>query len=113
MSSDYGFLQIDLRRGMFLFEGNKARWTLPVAALTACRIEESIVGSEADENAERRYYVVIAASHGDEPWEAGMVYTRTELGSDTRESRYERAQLLFARVAEAVIPLLQGASGSA
>jgi hypothetical protein len=101
-SSDYGFLRIDRQQSRLLFEGNKFRWTLPISALTACRIEESIVGSEADPNAERRYYVVIAAPKNGETWEAGMVYTRTELGNDTPESRYKRAQLLFTQLADVI-----------
>lgn len=101
-STDYGFLQIDRGQSLLRFEGNKFRWTLPIAALTACRIEESIVGSEADTSAERRYYVVIAAASNSEPWAAGMVYTRTEMGNDNAESRYNRAQLLFAQLADAV-----------
>jgi hypothetical protein len=101
-ASDYGFLEIDRPRARLRFEGSKFRWTLPIAALRVCRIEESIVGSEADENAERRYYVVIEAAKDGETWEAGMVYTRTEMGSDTRETRYQRAQLLFTQLAQAV-----------
>ena len=101
-ATDYGFLQIDRPQARLRFEGSKFRWTLPFSALRACRIEESIVGSEADENAERRYYVVIEAAKDDETWEAGMVYVRTETGSDTRETRYQRAQLLFTQLAQAV-----------
>jgi hypothetical protein len=101
-SSDYGFLRIDRQQAKLLFEGNKFRWTLPTSALISCRIEESIVGSEANPNAEKRYYVVIAAANHGETWEAGMVYTRTELGSDTPESRFKRAQLLFTQLAEVV-----------
>ena len=100
-STDFGFLRIDRQQAKLLFEGNKFRWTLPIAALTACRIEESIVGSEANPT-EKRYYVVIAAPNNGETWEAGMVYTRTELGNDTPESRYKRAQLLFTQFAEVV-----------
>lgn len=102
MSADYGFLKIDRQQSRLLFEGKKFRWSLPITALTGCRIEESIVGSEGDTAAERRYYVVIEAAKGDEHWEAGMIYTRTEMGSDTAESRYKRAQLLFTQIAEAV-----------
>jgi hypothetical protein len=101
-SSDYGFLRIDRQQAKLVFEGNKFRWTLPTSALTACRIEESIVGSEANPNAEKRYYVVIEAATEGEAWEAGMVYTRTEMGNDTAESRYQRAQLLFTQFAEVV-----------
>lgn len=101
-SSDYGFLRIDRPRARLLFEGNKFRWTLPFSALTACRIEESIVGSEGNPNPEKRYYVVIAAAKQGGSWEAGMKYTRTELGNDTPESRYNRAQLLFTQLAEIV-----------
>ena len=101
MSADYGFLKIDRLQSRILFEGKKFRWSLPISALTACRIEESMVGSEATEG-ERRYYVVIEAAKGDETWEAGMIYTRTEMGNDTAESRYKRAQLLFTQIAEAV-----------
>lgn len=101
-SSDFGFLRIDRRLGKLSFEGNRFRWTLPASALTACRIEESIVGSEANPNPEKRYFVVIEAVNKGEPWEAGMVYTRTEVGSDTPDSRYNRAQLLFTQIADAV-----------
>lgn len=101
-SSDYGFLRIDRARKTLFFEGNKFRWTIPTTAITTCRIEESIVGSEADQNAERRYFVVIAAPHNGDTWEAGMVYTRTELGNDTAESRYKRSQLLFSQLADAI-----------
>lgn len=102
MSSDYGFLKIDRQQSRLLFEGKKFRWSLPISALTGCRIEESIVGSEGDTAAERRYFVVIEAAKDGESWEAGMVYTRTEMGSDTAESRYKRAQLLFTQLAEVV-----------
>jgi hypothetical protein len=101
-SSDYGFLRIDRRQGLLLFEGNKFRWTLPTSALTACRIEESIVGSEGNPNAQKRYFVVLQAAKNGEIWEAGMIYTRTEMGNDTAESRYKRAQLLFTQLAEVV-----------
>ena len=60
------------------------------------------MGTEGDTSAERRYYVVIEAAKSGESWEAGMVYTRTELGSDTPESRYQRARLLFTQLAEAL-----------
>ncbi|MFC1596559.1 hypothetical protein ACFL5Q_01250 [Planctomycetota bacterium] len=102
MSADYGLLKIDRQQSRLLFEGKKFRWSLPISALIGCRIEESIVGSEADTAAQRRYFVVIEAAKGDETWEAGMVYTRTEMGTDTSESRYKRAQLLFTQIAEAV-----------
>jgi hypothetical protein len=101
-SSDYGFLRIDRPQARLLFEGNKFRWTLPIPALTACRIEECIVGSEGNPNAEKRYFVVIGAAGDGKPWEAGMVYIRTELGSDTAESRYKRTQRLFAQLADVV-----------
>lgn len=99
-SSDYGFLRIDRPQSRLLFEGNKSHWTLPISALTACRIEESIVGSEGNPNAEKRYYVVIGAANDGKPWEAGMIYIRTEVGSDSAESRYNRARLLFAQLAD-------------
>jgi hypothetical protein len=101
-SADYGFLRIDRQQRKLLFEGNKFRWTLPTSALTACKIEESIVGSEGNPNAQKRYYVVINAAKEGETWEAGMIYTRTEIGNDSAESRYKRAQLLFTQLAELV-----------
>src|SRR5262249_20750965 len=70
---DFGFLRIDDRLPLLKFEGNKNRWDIPIGALTACRIEEAHVGSEANQSAEKRYYVVIALDRGGEPWEAGMV----------------------------------------
>ncbi|HIE96553.1 MAG: hypothetical protein ABGZ23_08150 [Fuerstiella sp.] len=101
--NDFGFLQIGRQQRRLRFEGNKNRWTLPFGALTTCRIEESIVGSEGDENAERRYYVVLAAQHEeDEEWEYGFIYTRTEIGNDSHERRHDRAKLLFTQLADAI-----------
>jgi hypothetical protein len=103
-SVDFGFLQIDRQRFSLKFEGNKNRWQIPLTALTKCRIEEAHVGSEGNQNAEKRYYVVIAVDHGGEPWEAGMINTRTHVGSDGKEQRYARAQALFDRISNVVAP---------
>lgn len=97
-SSDYGFLQVDRQQRCLRFEGNKLRWIVPAAALTTCRIEESLVGSEASPT-EKRYFVVIAANNAGEEWEVGMVYVRTDIGNDTAERRQDRARLLFTQIA--------------
>ena len=102
MADDFGFLQIDRRQRLLRFEGNKHRWTLPFGALKTCRIEESIVGSEVNENSERRYYVVLSAEDGNNDWEYGLIYTRTETGSDTYEKRYDRSKLLFSQLVDAI-----------
>jgi hypothetical protein len=101
-SVDFGFLQINKGRRFLKFEGDKNRWDIPVTALTKCRIEEAHVGSEGNQNAEKRYYVVIALDRDGEPWEAGMINTRTQLGNDGKEQRYARAQALFDRISEVV-----------
>ena len=99
MPADYGFLQIDRSQSRLQFEGNKNRWALPLSAVAGCRIEESLVGSEAS-HTEKRYFVVIEARHDGRPWEAGMIYTRTEVGRDSAEARYNRARLLFTQLAD-------------
>jgi hypothetical protein len=101
-SIDFGFLQIDGRLGSLRFEGDKNRWDIPVSALTACRIEEAHVGSEGNENAEKRYYVVIASERDGEAWEAGMIHTRTAVGNDGKDQRYARAQGLLSRISSVV-----------
>lgn len=98
-SIDSGFLQIDPNRRMLRFEGDKNRWEIPTNALTACRIAQSHVGSEANQNAEKRYYVTLATTHADEPWEVGLTQTRTEIGSDGPDKRSARAQFLFRQIA--------------
>ncbi|HVJ67690.1 MAG TPA: hypothetical protein VM510_06895 [Caulifigura sp.] len=98
---DFGFLQIDPGRRLLRFEGEKNRWEIPTSALTALKVEQSHVGSEANQNAEKRYYVTLAAEHDGEPWEVGMYRTRTETGADTADHRSARAQALFRQVAEA------------
>lgn len=103
-SVDSGFLQIDGARRELKFEGNKNRWLIPATAITKCKIEEAHVGSEGNENAEKRYYVVIAVNHEGEPWEAGMIHTRTELGSDGQEQRYARAQAFFGEISQLLQP---------
>lgn len=95
-ATDYGFLRIDRTAGLLKYEGNKSRWTMPVSSIASCCIEESIVGSEADDKAERRFFVVLVSSQpNQEKWEEGMVFVRTEMGKDDRETRYARSKLLF------------------
>lgn len=103
LEDDYGFLQIDRSQRVLRFEGNKNRWTVPFGALKKCRVEEGIMGGEGNENAERRYFVVLCAGQeNDDDWEYGLIYVRTEIGSDTYERRYDRARLLFTQLAEAI-----------
>jgi hypothetical protein len=101
-SVDFGFLHLDGARRLLRFEGNKNRWEIPTRALTACRVEEAHVGSEGNVDAEKRYYVVLGAQSDGQPWEAGMIPTRTEMGNDTKDQRYARAQNLFGRITELV-----------
>jgi hypothetical protein len=98
-SIDFGFLQIDRPRRLLRFEGEKNRWEIPANALTTLRIEQSHVGSEANQNAEKRYFVTLAAQHNGEPWEVGFTQTRTEIGSDGTAKRSARAQNLFREIA--------------
>lgn len=101
MAVDFGFLKLDRDRKQLRFEGNKNRWTMPLSALQTCRIEESIVGAEGEQGAEKRYYVVLAADKLDGTlWEYGLIYTRTEIGKDEYEVRHERAKLLLNQLAE-------------
>jgi hypothetical protein len=100
-SNDFGFLQVDPPRRMLRFEGEKNRWEIPLSALTACRIEESHVGSEANENAEKRYLVALAAQNNGEPWEVGLVPIHTAIGSDNKDRRSARAKSLFQQIAAA------------
>ncbi len=103
MEDDFGFLQIDRDQRLLRFEGNKNRWTLPFNALTSCRIEEAILGSEGSENAERRYFVVLSARlEGEDDWENGLIYVRTEIGNDSHERRYDRSRLLFTQLSDAI-----------
>jgi hypothetical protein len=95
---DFGFLHLDGARRLLRFEGNKNRWEIPTQALTACRVEEAHVGSEGNVDAEKRYYVVLGAQSDGQPWEVGMIPTRTEMGNDNKDQRYARAQELFGRV---------------
>ncbi len=101
-AADFGFLKIDRSQRQLVFEGDKNRWKLPFGGVAGCRIEESIVGSEGNENAERRYYVVLETedTESGEPWAMGFVYTRTETGKDTPETRYARSHLLYMQLAD-------------
>lgn len=103
-SIDFGFLRIDRGLRSLKLEGDKNRWDIPISALTTCRVEEAHVGSEGNPDAEKRYYVVIACDRDGEPWEAGMINTRTELGNDGKDARYARAQALFQRISAVVSP---------
>ena len=103
MEDDFGFLQIDRSQRILRFEGDKNRWILPFSALTSCRIEEAVLGSEGHENAERRYFVVLSArQEGKEDWENGLIYVRTEIGNDSHERRYDRSRLLFTQLSDAI-----------
>lgn len=107
LPDDYGFLQIDRMTRVLKLEGSKTRWTMPFFALKSCRIKECVTGGEgANTNAERRYFVVLSAEQEGEvdDWEFGLLYLRTEIGSDTYEKRYERSKLLFTQLADAINP---------
>ncbi len=99
---DFGFLQIDRSSRKLRFEGNRKRWEVPLSAVSGCRIEESHVGTEGNQKAEKRYLVVINSVVDGEPWEAGMIYARTEVGRDTPESRHAHARTLYLQLAEAI-----------
>jgi hypothetical protein len=62
------------------------------------------MGSEGNENAERRYFVVLSArQEGEEAnWENGMIYVRTEIGNDSHGRRYDRSILLFTQLSDAI-----------
>lgn len=97
-ADDFGFLIADLQDRCLLFEGNQRRWRVPVAALRACRIEEATVGAHGDAASEKRYYVVIAAETDGEPWEAGLVPSRTQFGWPTSARRHAAARTLLERI---------------
>jgi hypothetical protein len=101
-SLDSGFLQVDAPRRMLRFEGEKNRWEIPASALTSCRIEHCHVGSEANQNAEQRFLVAIAAQQNGEPWEVGLMPTRTAIGSNGIDQRSAHAKSLFQQIAAAV-----------
>lgn len=61
------------------------------------------MGSEGNPNPEVWCYVVIACDRDGEPWEVGMIITRTEFGSDGKEQKYSRAQRLFERISRLVL----------
>ncbi len=92
--------RVDVARSVW--QGNKNCWDIPTAALTTCRIEEAKVGTEGTENPDRRYYVVVSLNYEGETWEAGMVPTRTNLGNDTSDLKYARAQGLLQKISEVV-----------
>jgi hypothetical protein len=101
-SIDFGFLQIDPRSRVLLFEGDKNRWHLPASSLTRCRIEEAHVGSEGNAQAEKRYYVALSVDCDGEEWEVGLIPTRSQFGHDGKDARYARARALFEQLEEVV-----------
>ena len=62
------------------------------------------MGSEGNENAEKRYFIVLSADQEEEEeeWEYGLLYVRTEIGHDSHERRYDRSKVLFNQLAEAI-----------
>jgi hypothetical protein len=101
-ASDSGFVQVDASRRLLRFEGEKNRWEIPLSALAACRIEESRVGSEGNQNAEKRFLVALATENNGEAWEIGLVPVHTSIGSDNADRRSARAKSLFQQIARAV-----------
>lgn len=95
LSPDFGFLQVDQRKSAVVFEGNKERWTIPITALTAIRIEEAQVGKEGEPSSEIRYFVVLSTHRDGQPWDVGLTRTRTEWGFDGQQARRQRMGTLF------------------
>ena len=94
-SEDQGFLQVHRGKRALVFEGNKQRWTIPLTALTAVRIEEAQVGKEGASPSETRYYVVLGTFRDGEEWEIGLTVARTKWGFDGAQARRARMALLF------------------
>jgi hypothetical protein len=100
--ADFGFLQFNRRKRALVFEGNKERWTIPVTALTALRVEEAGVGTEGAEPTEIRYFVVIGTHRDGEMWETGMILARTQWGIDNAKARRARMGELFEELRTAI-----------
>ena len=68
-ASDVGLLRLDRSRREILFEGDKQRWRIPVAALTYCEVEFFVEG-KGTHAARKIYYTVLRAAHPNQFWEA-------------------------------------------
>ncbi len=101
-SADFGFLQVRRGEKVIAFEGDKERWTIPLSALAAVRLEEAEVGKEGAQHSEVRYFVVIGTHRDGEIWEVGLQLARTQWGNDGATARRERMGLLFGEIRAAI-----------
>jgi hypothetical protein len=101
-SADFGYLQLNRRKNALVFEGDKERWTIPISALTALRIEEAQVGKEGADKSEIRYFVVIGTYRDGDNWEIGLVRARTKWGNDNAKARRARMGAMFDELRTAI-----------
>jgi hypothetical protein len=76
-AADLGFLKVDVKRRLLLYEGDSQRWSIPAEAVVSCEMEEFIVG--VPEPNERNLFAlaVLKANVNGERWEAPLLPART------------------------------------
>ncbi len=95
-ATDIGLLVVDKWRKELRFEGDKARWRVPAAALVRCELESFLMGES--EIKVRVHCAVVYAMHNDGIWEMPL-RERTKLGLFASLSK-ERATRISDAVAQ-------------
>jgi hypothetical protein len=87
-ATDVGFLLVDESRREILFEGARERIRIPVGAILACEVEETVIG-EGTSGAMKYYFTVIQAQHPSGIGELPFAYRGDlgQLGAGVRERR--------------------------
>jgi hypothetical protein len=86
-ATDAGFLKLDPARRLILFEGDRQRWRIPAAAVTALRVEEFVIGPMDPHESNVHPMLVLTATVDGEPWEAPLCRPHLSLTRWTTATR--------------------------
>jgi len=97
-ADDVGFLLLDQRRGVILYEGDFERWIIPRESVISFELEAFDVGPPDPTAGAAFWLVVLKANVGGKVWEAPVAPRPYNLTKHTPHTRRQRAEELQARV---------------
>lgn len=100
---DFGFLQVEPDRRRIVYEGNAERWTVPLAAVKRCHVEEVQYGTAGESaTGELRAFVVLEVQTSAGSHEAVLRVADKEIGKATDNRRLRKARELFEAITQDV-----------
>ena len=106
-ATEVGFLKVDARRRVILYEGDRERWVIPAESILSLAVEEFRTPPGGDESAVFAV-VVLTADAGGRVWEAPLAHRHIRFGKRDFRMRRRLAAGLYETLAD-LLPERRGA----